>query len=68
MTPQKKSSDRVQTLRNERATLTQDQAEAMRRATYVGMTADEAKAFEARRARLEALSSQLADLEKDQKR
>jgi hypothetical protein len=40
--------------------------DAMKRATYVGMTAEEARAFEARRTKLEALSKELTHLEQNE--
>ena len=65
--PSMTGKDRIQTLRNERAALTQQQSEATRRATYVGMSAEQAKAFEARRTQLEALTRELEGLTKDQR-
>jgi hypothetical protein len=62
LTPQDKTADRIQTLRNEIAALTQKQADAMGRATRVGMTPSEAKVFDARRLRIDALTKELAQL------
>jgi hypothetical protein len=62
VTSQKKTTDYIQTLRNKLAVLNQEQADAMRRATYVGMTPAEAKVFAARRLEIDALTKELAQL------
>ena len=46
--------------------LTEEQVEALKQATFVGMTPDEAKEYDERRKRITVLVQQLATLEKAQ--
>jgi hypothetical protein len=53
------SVEAVQRLRQEIEKLTQEQNEALKTATFVGMTAAEAKIYDARRQRITELVEQL---------
>lgn len=56
------SVDAVLCLRQEIEKLTQEQSEALKTATFVGMTAEEAKIYDARRRRITELVEQLRGL------
>jgi hypothetical protein len=60
-TPQ--SVDTIQGIRREIETLRQELSNALMTATYVGMTAEEAKTYDARRQRLTALIERLRELD-----
>ena len=53
------SVDALQGIRNEIERLTQEQNEALKTATFVGMTSAEAKDYDARRRRITELVQQL---------
>lgn len=53
----------VHRVKQEIDTLTEQQIEALRQATYVGMTPDEAQDFDARRKRIVLLVQELTQLE-----
>lgn len=53
------SVDAVQCIRQEIEKLNQEQSEALKTATFVGMTASEAKIYDARRQRITELVEQL---------
>ena len=57
------SIDPVQHLRDEIEKLTQEQSEALKTATFVGMTAAEAKIYDARRRRITELVEKLRGLQ-----
>jgi hypothetical protein len=56
------SVDAVLCLRQEIEKLTQEQSEALKTATFVGMTAEEAKIYDARRRRITDLVEELRGL------
>jgi hypothetical protein len=58
-----KSVDTIQGIRQEIENLRQELTDALERATYVGMTAQEAKIYDARRQRLTALIERLRELD-----
>jgi hypothetical protein len=55
--------DTIQGIRREIETLRQELSNALMTATYVGMTAEEAKTYDARRQRLTALIERLRELD-----
>ena len=57
------SVDAALCLRQEIEKLTQEQSEALKTATFVGMTAEEAKIYDARRRRITELVEQLRALQ-----
>jgi hypothetical protein len=54
------SVDMVERIRREIETLRKELSDALKTATFVGMTAEEAKAYDARRKQLTALVEQLS--------
>jgi hypothetical protein len=55
--------DTIRGIRREIETLRQELSNALMTATYVGMTAEEAKTYDARRQRLTALIERLRELD-----
>jgi hypothetical protein len=58
-----KSVDTIQGIRQEIENLRQELSDALKTATYVGMTAEEAKTYDERRQRLTALVERLRELD-----
>ena len=54
----------VHKLKQQVDTLTEQQMEALKQATYLGMTSDEAKEYDQRRKRITKMVQELGDLEK----
>ena len=52
----------IASLRQQIDTLTQEQADALKRATYLGMTPDEAKVYDARRVKITELMGQFVEI------
>ena len=57
-----RSEDRIRSLREQILTLSDEQTESLRLATFVGMTAEEGKEFDTRQDRLIELMKQLAEI------
>ena len=64
MAGQQEDQEAIAKLRERIQRLTDEQTQALKHATYVGMTAEEAKAYDARRATITRLLQELADLKK----
>ena len=60
------SNQSIERLKQEIVRLTREQTEALKTATYVGMTSDEARRHDERRAKITHLSQQLVRLQKAQ--
>ena len=56
----------MERLRNQIDELTREQIDALKKATYVGMTPDDAKAYDARRIKITSLTQQLAEMRQAQ--
>jgi hypothetical protein len=64
--PKEEMADIIQRLRQQIDALTLEQADALKRATYLGMTPDEAKAYDARRIKITELMGQLVEIRQAQ--
>jgi len=64
--PKEEMADLIQRLRQQIDALTQEQADALKRATYLGMTPDEAKVYDARRIKITELMGQLVEIRQAQ--
>ena len=56
----------MERLRKQIDELTHEQINALKQATYVGMTPDDAKAYDARRIKITSLTQQLAEVRQAQ--